>query len=221
MQREHEPDWTNTDWEDRFARFLAQSVTEDAAHDLAHVRRVVANARRLAAVEEADLAVVLPAAWLHDCVIVPKDSPRRTEASRLAAAAAVAYLRAEGYPTKHLDAIAHAITAHSFSARIPPETTEARIVQDADRLDALGAIGIARTLMLGGAMGRPLYNPDDPFVTLRPPDDHAWTLDHLYTKLLTLSATMQTQAGRAEAEARTAFMQEYLRQLGHEVASNG
>jgi len=221
MQRAHEPDWTNTDWEDRFASFLAQSTTEDAAHDLAHVRRVVANARRLAAVEGADLAVVLPAAWLHDCVIVPKDSPQRTEASRLAAAAAVAYLRAEGYPATHLDAIAHAITAHSFSARIPPETTEARVVQDADRLDALGAIGIARTLMLGGAMGTPLYDPDDPFVTLRPPDDHAWTLDHFYTKLLTLSATMQTPAGRAEAEARTAFMQEYLRQLGHEIASNG
>jgi len=221
MQREHAPDWTNTDWEDRFARFLTESVTEGAAHDLAHVRRVVANARRLAAAEGATLAVVLPAAWLHDCVIVPKDSPRRTEASRLAAAAAVTYLQAEGYPAMYLNAIAHAIAAHSFSARIPPETTEARIVQDADRLDALGAIGIARTLMLGGAMGTPLYNPGDPFAALRPPDDHAWTLDHFYTKLLTLSATMQTRAGRTEAETRTAFMQDYLRQLGDEIAHNG
>lgn len=207
-------------WEDRFARFLAENRGGDAAHDLAHVRRVAANARRLAGAAGANLAIVLPAAWLHDCVIVPKDSPHRARASRLAAEAATAFLRGAGYPTEHLDAIAHAIISHSFSARITPETLEACVVQDADRLDALGAIGIARTLMLGGAMGRPFYDPDDPFAVTRTPDDNRWTLDHFFTKLLALADTMQTPAGRAEAEHRTAFMWQYMRQLGEEVASN-
>ncbi len=160
---------------------------------------------------------MLPAAWLHDCVIVPKDSPQRTQASRLAAEAATAFLRSTGYPARYLDAIAHAITAHSFSARIPTETLEARVVQDADRLDALGAVGIARTLMLGGALDRPFYDPDDPFAVARSPDDGLWTLDHFFTKLLTLAGTMQTPTGRVEAARRTAYMQGYLDQLRTEV----
>jgi len=208
-------DWSI--WESRFARFLADNVAADAAHDLAHVRRVVANARRLADAEGAERAVVLPAVWLHDCVVVPKDSPQRTQASRLAADAVTAFLRSAGYPARYLDDIAHAIAAHSFSARIPPETLEARVVQDADRLDALGAVGIARTLMLGGALNRPFYDPDDPFAVARQPDDGLWTLDHFFTKLLTLADTMQTSTGRAEARHRTAFMQGYLEQLRAEI----
>ncbi len=205
-------------WEARFARFLAAQEGGDAAHDNAHIRRVVANAQRIAAAEGANLAVVLPAAWLHDCVTVPKTSPERSRASRMAADAAVAWLRDIGYPTEYFDAIHHAIAAHSWSARIAPETLEAKTVQDADRLDALGAIGIARTLLLNGAYGILLYHAGEPFPITRPPDDRAYTVDHFYAKLLTLAETMQTATGRAEAEARTAFMHRYLAQLGSEIA---
>src|SRR5690349_4096922 len=104
-------------WPQRFMDLLA-GAGGDAAHDLAHVRRVVANATALAAAEGAGLAVVLPAAWLHDCVHVAKDSPLRAQASTLAADAAVAFLRANGYRAASLDAIHHAIAAHSFSANI-------------------------------------------------------------------------------------------------------
>lgn len=209
-----------SDWEARFAEFLtARSGVGDAAHDTMHVRRVVANARSLAAAEGADLAVVLPAAWLHDCVIVPKNSPDRTRASRLAAAAAGDFLRGAGYPEPHIPAIRHAIEAHSFSAQIPPRTLEAQIVQDADRLDALGAVGIARTLMLGGAMGQPLYDADEPFLITRVADDRRNVLDHFFVKLLTLSGTMQTRAGREEAARRTRFMRKYLAQLGAEIGA--
>lgn len=205
-------------WEARFATFLAANQgAEDAAHDGMHIRRVVANARMLAKAENANRAVVLPAAWLHDCVIVPKDSAERMMASRLAAAAAGAFLHDAGYPAPHIPAIQHAIEAHSFSARIAPRTLEAQVVQDADRLDALGAIGIARTLMLGGAMGKPLYDTDEPFPITRMADDSENVLDHFFVKLLTLSGTMQTRAGRAEAERRTAFMRAYLVQLGEEI----
>ncbi len=207
-------------WEARFAAFLAESQhAEDAAHDAMHVRRVVANARTLAEVEGANLMVVLPAAWLHDCVNVPKDSPERAMASRLAAAAAGDYLHDVGYPAEPIPAIQHAIEAHSFSARIAPRTREAQVVQDADRLDALGAVGIARTLMLGGAMGTPLYDASEPFPISRIADDRENVLDHFFVKLLTLSDTMQTHAGRAEAERRTAFMRHYLAQLSDEIGA--
>lgn len=189
------------------------AASGDAAHDLEHVRRVVRNARGLAAAEGARLEVVLPAAWLHDCVTVPKDSPQRAQASRLAAAQAVAWLRAWGWAEALLPDIAHAIEAHSFTAAIPPRTVEAKVVQDADRLDALGAVGLARCLMLGGAMGRPLYAAGDPFCERRAPDDRVSGVDHFYTKLLKLEGTMQTASGRAEARQRTEFLLQFLKEL--------
>lgn len=205
--------------EARCAAYMAARSDTDPAHDFEHIRRVVVAARQLAAAEGADLAVVLPAAWLHDCVSVPKSSPLRPRASALAAEEAARFLSELGYPAALLPAVAHAIVAHSFSAGVPPETPEARVVQDADRLDALGAVGIARTLMLGAVMGRPLYDPAEPFPLDRPPDDARSSIDHFYTKLLRLAGTMQTAAGRAEAERRTAFMRGFLAQLGQEIGA--
>jgi uncharacterized protein len=189
----------------------------DMAHDLEHIRRVVRNAQALAAAEGARLEVVLPAAWLHDCVTVPKDSPRRAQASRLAADQAVKWLRSWGCPEALLPEIAHAIEAHSFSAGIAPRTIEAKVVQDADRLEAIGAIGLARCLMLGGAMGRPLYATADPFCENRKPDDGVSALDHFYTKLLKLEGTMQTASGRKKAQRRTQFLRQFLSQLRREL----
>ncbi len=205
-------------WEAHFERFVGQRSSQaDAAHDLAHVHRVVANARRLAASENARLEIVLPAAWLHDCVTVPKDSEQRRIASALASQTASDFLRGSGYPAGLVPDIEHAIEAHSFSAGVVPETREARVVQDADRLDALGAIGIARCLMLGGSIGKELYDQGEPFPDTRTPDDATNVLDHFYLKLLRLADSMTTATGRAEAQRRTAFMREYLQQLGREI----
>ena len=190
----------------------------DAAHDLAHVRRVVASARALAVAEGARREIVLPAAWLHDCVVVPKDSPQRALASRLAAVQAGQWLARWGYPPEAVADVAHAIEAHSFSAGVVPRTIEARVVQDADRLEALGALGIARCFLTGGALGRPLLAADDPFCQSRPPDDRAACVDHFYAKLLKLEATMQTAGGRAEARRRTEFMRAFLDELKREWA---
>lgn len=184
---------------------------------MAHLARVVAMAERLAAEEGASLDVVMPAAWLHDCVHVPVASPDRRRASVMAGDAAIAHLIRIDYPAAQHEAIHHAIAAHSFSAKIPPRTVEAKVVQDADRLDAIGAIGIARCLMLGGQLGRVLYDPDDPFAERRESSDKVSTIDHFYTKLLTLSATMQTVSGRREAARRTAFMHAWLAQLRSEI----
>jgi uncharacterized protein len=208
----------NSHWEPIFLQLLQRHAVADAAHDLEHIHRVVANACRLCLAEGADWLVIMPAAWLHDCVVVPKSSPQRTQASRLAAAQAITWLKAENWPHGRLEEIAHAIEAHSFSAAIPPRSLEAQVVQDADRLDALGAIGLSRTLLLGAEMKRIFYAAEDPFCKVRLPDDSVYTLDHCYRKLLTLEGTMQTNAGRAEAVARTEFIREFLRQLEREIS---
>jgi uncharacterized protein len=205
-------------WEAAFEQFLVAQLAEaDGAHDLAHVERVVTAAKKLAQAEGADLAVVIPAAWLHDCVTVAKDSPERHLASRLAADTAVSHLSQLNYPAQHYEAIHHAIAAHSFTAQITPETLEAKVVQDADRLDAIGAIGIARCLIVGGELKRPLYHPHEPLPHTRQADDRLYTIDHFYTKLFKLVGTMQTAAGRTEAEHRTEFMKIYLQQLESEI----
>ncbi|MDQ7835085.1 MAG: HD domain-containing protein [Humidesulfovibrio sp.] len=215
---------------------LAVAGACDPAHDILHLERVVASAKKICAAEGADPAIVIPAAWLHDYVVVAKDDPLRNQASRLAAQAARAYLLSIGYPpaaaNPHapavpnsprrdakamLVAIAHAIEAHSFSANIAPQTLEAKVVQDADRLDGIGAIGIARCFACSGTMNRPFYSAVDPFCAHREPDDGLFTVDHFYRKLFKTAATMQTAAGRAEAERRVEVMRGYLAELGAEL----
>ena len=205
------------DWEPRFRRFVADQPNADPGHGPVHLERVVATATRLAAEEGARLDVVLPAAWLHDCVHVAKDSPERPRASRLAADHALEFLQDAGYPPACLPDIRHAIEAHSYSAGIVPRTVEAKVVQDADRLDALGAIGLARCLAVGTVLGRPLYEPADPFCRVRTPDEGGASVDHFYAKLLKLAGTMQTAAGRSEAARRTAFLEAFLAQLESEI----
>ncbi len=207
--------------EARCLAFLQQQLDDDPAHDLSHVKRVVNNTLYLTDIEAANESITLAAAWLHDCVPVPKDSPDRSRASRLAADAAVAFLAGTEFPQRWLEAVHHAIEAHSFSAGIDPRTLEACIVQDADRLEALGAIGIARCLMTGARMGTSLYAEDDPFCAGRAPDDRRYTLDHFYQKLFTLPDTMRTRAGRQEARRRVAYMQQFLEQLAGEIGADG
>ena len=207
-----------TTWAPRFQSLIETRTHPDAAHDLQHLHRVLATARRLCASEGADWLIVFPAAWLHDCVTVPKDSPHRAQASQLAAQEALRWLAELGWPHGGEASIAHAIETHSFSARLPPQTLEARVLQDADRLDALGAIGLARVLQVSASLGRPLYHPDDPFWNHRPADDRAFAIDHFPLKLLTLEHTMLTAAGRSEAHRRSAFLQQFLDQLRSEIS---
>lgn len=198
---------------------LFESAIEsgDPAHDLEHIRRVVLNARKIAKIEGLSLEILLPAAWLHDCVHVAKDSPQRSKASGLAADHALVILQTYRYPEQHFGDIHHAIEAHSFSANITPETIEAKVLQDADRIDALGAVGLSRCLMLGGHIGSDLYHIKDPFVANRTINDAKYCVDHFYAKLLKLKDTMQTEAGKALAEERTQFLLDFLKQLGTEI----
>ena len=205
-------------WE---ALFRAKAKTlypsSDPSHDYLHVCRVVGMAVKLAAEEGADINIVLPAAFFHDCVNVPKNDPRRKEASRLSADAAVEYLKSVNYPAVYFDGIKHAITAHSFSANIPVETLEAKVVQDADRLDGLGAIGIARCFTVGALLQRPYYCDGDIMAEHRAADDQIDTVDHFFVKLFRTAETLQTAAARKEGQRRVLFMKDYLAQLQSEA----
>jgi uncharacterized protein len=208
-------------WDDVFRqkiRSVCRESSFDPAHDILHVERVVRSARELARAAGADEAVVIPAAWLHDCVVVPKNDPRRSQASRLSAQAAIEFLRSVDYPAEFYDRIAHAVEAHGFSAGIEPRTLEARIVQDADRLDGLGAVGLARLFITSGLLRRPMYSETDPFCTSREPDDGAFTIDHIYRKLFVVCDSLKTEAGRIEGRRRRAILECYLADLSRELS---
>ncbi len=179
--------------------------------------RVVKNVIYLTDIEHSNSLVTLPSAWLHDCVAVAKDSPLRAQGSKRAAEAATKFLAGTAYPEELLPEVFHAIEAHSYTANIPTRTLEAAVVQDADRLDSLGAIGIARCLLVGGRLNRPLCNNEDPFCEEREPDDGQFTIDHFYAKLFKLPATMKTDAGRQEAQKRANIMRRYLDDLRKEI----
>ena len=206
--------------ENHLVAFLLSDGSGDAAHDIGHFRRVLGVARVIAASEGAHDALVLTAsALLHDCVSVAKNDPQRSQASRLAALRAAGVLRGMGFPEDRLGGVCHAIEAHSFSADIRPLSPEARALRDADRIDALGAIGIARCFAVSGAMGRPLFDPDDPLARGRDLDDLVWALDHFRVKLLRLPDSMWTDLGRRIARDRADVLVKFMSQIEIESGS--
>lgn len=189
----------------------------DPGHRIDHVMRVTNTALKLAKHENASLEIVLPAIILHDSQPVSKFSENRHNASALSAENTIRLLQEWNYPSEFLPSIKHAILAHSFSARIPAETLEAKVIQDADRLDALGSTGIARTMAVGFTHGNPLYNFDQPFPVNREANDNVYILDHFYKKLLGLPKTLHTEAAKHEANIRIKRMEIFLQGLAEEI----
>lgn len=189
----------------------------DPAHDYLHIMRVVHTAENLCRAEHGNWDVVMPAAFFHDYIHVPKDDPRRPYASQLSAEAAIEYLKSVGYPEKHFEAIRQAIESHSYSANIKAETLEAQIVQDADRLDSLGAIGIARCFATSSLMKRPFYSEEDPWAESRTLDDKNFGIDHFFQKLFKLVEHLNTETAKKEGEHRIAFIKTYLAQIKREI----
>jgi uncharacterized protein len=190
-------------WHPRLVTLANAALSDDGAHDTNHLHRVWRNATLLLDDHpEADALVVLAGCYLHDLVNLPKNAPDRHLASRKAALLASRQLAELDFPPNKLAAVAHAIESHSFSAGIKPETIEAKIVQDADRLDALGAVGLARLFYTAGRMGTGLAHADDPMALHRDLDEKSYALDHIDTKLATLPGKMQTASGRRLAQSR-------------------
>ncbi len=191
----------------------------DPAHDFSHISRVYKTARIIGREEGADMQVLLLAVLLHDVGSEKKHTSKQGESEGQGKRAVEAFLESIGLEEEAREKVLYAVDVHRFSGKIVPVTLEARILQDADRLDAIGAIGIARVFLTGGTLGRELYSPDDPFCRAREPDDTKWNLDHFYKKLLKLEFGMHTKSGKKLAAGRTAVLRRYLRDLEEEIGT--
>lgn len=170
------------------------------AHGFDHTLRVVRLCEEIGAREGADMTILIPAALFHDIARPLEEEtgiPHEEEGARMAAA----YLESVGYPAERIAGIVHAVRAHRYSSGVDPETREARILSDADNLDAMGAVGIARTFMQAGAQHNGI--PD--------------AADHIRAKLLNLKDLMYTESAREIAEGRHALLAAFLLALDGEV----
>lgn len=190
--------------------------SDDPAHDWPHVMRVMQNARMICHSENVNEELVLAAVLCHDLVNLPKNHPDRSKASALAANEAKVHLINSGFNETEITIIQQAIIEHSFSKGLKPSMTEAAIVQDADRLDALGAIGILRCASVNTQMKTAFYDSEDPFAKNRDLDDKKFMLDHYYVKLFKLAELMNTEAAKKIANTRVEFMNNFVSQLSSE-----
>jgi len=198
----------------------------DPAHDFEHVLRVLRLAERLAIAEGADVTVVRAAALLHD---IGRAEEIATGADHAAVAAQRArpILAAAGYSPAQVEAAAQAIAAHRFRQGMPPATLEARVLYDADKLDAIGAIGVARAYAIAGVCGQRLWADVAPDylankLAAGPQAAHDLTANHtpvheMVFKLARLKDTLFTPTARALAEERHRFMLEFFARLAQEV----
>jgi uncharacterized protein len=204
---------------DSLKKEVKSIMDNDSAHDFEHVMRVYKNARRICKKEKVYERLVLSAVLLHDIVSYPKSDKRSKLSSLESSKKSKQILKKYSFSKEEILIISNAICDHSFSQGTVPETIEGKILQDSDRLDALGAIGIARVFATGESLGRPFYNTDDPFCKKRLPDDKIWTVDHFFQKLLKLESLMNTKSGKMEAKMRTSVLKEFLRHLKQEIST--
>ncbi len=191
-------------------------LDDDPGHDVEHCLRVAGWTLRCGG-EEVDPSEAIAAALLHDVVNVPKDDPRRAEASALSAREARPILVSFGFDAAAVDRIADAIEDHSYSRGATPRSALGRALQDADRLESLGVLAVFRTISTGTRMGSRYFDGKDPWAEARPLDDLRFSVDHFFTKVLRLHATMQTDSGREEARRRTAVLERILDDLADEL----
>lgn len=193
-------------------KFIKEIFQNDfSGHDFFHSMRVYRTAMKIAEAEHADMQVVALAALLHD-VDDRKLSPMTAEKKENAAR----FMRSQNVPESEIRQVCQIIDEVSFKGTdsVRPSTPEGKCVQDADRLDALGAIGIARTFAYGGSHNRTIYDPELPPRTAMNQAQYysskSTSLNHFYEKLFLLEGMMNTETGKAIARKRTQYMQQFV-----------
>ncbi len=193
----------------------------DPSHDLSHALRVLGNAEYIARLEGGDLEVIIPAALFHDAVTYPKNDPRTKYATKESARVVRGILESlPDYDTEKISRVEKAIIEHSYSSGIKPESLDSKIVQDADRLEATGAIAIMRTFCSTGQMKRKFYSQEDPFCVQREPNCF-FAVDLFYKRLLKVKDLMNTETAKILAENRTRYLYTFLQQLKEEISFVG
>lgn len=197
----------------------------ELAHDRFHIARVYRWSLRLALEAGADADLAGATALVHDLAFVPKDSPDRAQGGERSAALAGEVLIAAGYTPSDASAIAEAVRTSSWSRGLAPTNALGVVLQDADRLDAIGAVGLLRTVACAQYMSRAqrpgrFYHDADPFAdSARALDDKAQAIDHCYAKLLKLAEGLRLPTARAEGAVRHAALLNFLNDLRRELAS--
>lgn len=192
--------------------------SDDVSHDFEHASRVLSNAEIIAKEENADLDVIVPAALFHDLVVYPKNHPDRHKSQEESSDAAEKILNSlDNFPKEKINKVKICILECSFSKGIVPELLESKILQDADGLEATGAISIMRTYSSTGQMKRLFYNPEDPFCKNRQPNGPKFALDLFYERLLKVESRMHTQKAKSIAKRRTKFLLDFLKEFKIEL----
>lgn len=190
----------------------------DAAHDASHSLRVAKNALEIAQTEGGDPEILVAAALLHDICNLKKSDPKAHLSAQLSCEQSKKILKQVTFPENKIPFVLDAIACHSFSAGLTPKTHEGKVFQDADRLDGLGAIGIARLFATSATFNSKFYAHEDPFLTRgRTPNDKLYAVDHFFVKLFKIPEKMQTQTGIDMAKKRIMLMKEFLKHLQTEV----
>jgi len=190
---------------------------DDPSHDFEHAFRVMKNAELISKSEKVDLDIIIPAALFHDIVNYPKHDPKANYATDESALVAEEILKKLNYSKDKIEKVKHCISNCSFSKGVKHEMIEAQILQDADGLEATGAISIMRTFCSTGTMRRPFYNSEDPFCKSREPDSKKQALDLFYARLLKVKDRMYTKTAKKIAERRTKFLYLFLDELNKEL----
>ncbi|WP_042352140.1 HD domain-containing protein [Bacillus massiliigorillae] len=193
--------------------FVFELLSDEASgHDWWHIHRVTSLAKTIAEKEGADLFICEMAALLHDVADEKLNSSEESGISKVRQW--LRSLQVDGESSKHIIEI---ITTMSFKGggQPPVKTLEGKVVQDADRLDAIGAVGIARVFAFSGAKGQLIYDPTIPVREQLTKEEYrkqkTTAINHFYEKLLKLKGLMNTSYGKQMAEQRHAFMEEYLK----------
>ncbi len=187
------------------------------SHDFSHTQRVYNLAVKIAEQENADLDVIKAAALLHDVARLKEDNNEINCHAEEGARIAKEILSKTKFPKEKIEPVCNAIRVHRFSKGLKPETKEAEILQDADRLDAIGAITIARVFATGGKRGRQMYNPKIPPYETYGNNPDTTSINHFHEKILKLKPeTFKTQTAKEIAGKRYQFVENFIEQFKKE-----
>lgn len=197
-------------------------VNNDRSHDINHALRVLAISEKIAKIEVADLDILVPAAIFHDVVCYPKNHPKRFDSQKESAELAAATLnKIELYPKNKIHKVCDSINICSFTKARIPDLIEDKILQDADSLEAMGAISIMRTFSSAGVMNKNFYNQFDPFCKNRRPDEKEYALDLFFSRLLIVHERLHTKTAKVFSKKRILFLKSFLKALRSELTEDG
>lgn len=194
---------------------------DDPSHDINHALRVLAISERIATIENADFDIIVPSAIFHDVISYPKNHHKRLHSSKESAEFAKRILSNIGsFPKDKIGKVYESINLCSFTKGLKPNFLEGKILQDADSLEATGAVSIMRTFSSAGIMNKAFFNVLDPFCKKRNPDDNKYALDLFFTRLLVVQSRLHTKTAKSIVKKRVRFLKVFLKELEFELLEN-